>query len=134
MLRNEYIWKILHELLHKKVMHLRCFGSIRQPDKKKYALKYYRLLLTNLARIIQFIDSGISFKEVTYIQRFVAFVFFRHGWCQTHIVQALAKPNDPPLSEDKMGEIGASAAMKSPSRSFFYDYETHLLKLIQREP
>ena len=70
---------------------------------------------------------------MTYIQRFVAYAFFRLPWCQAIIVGALSKSTDPVISEEKLGEIGASLSMKSPSRSFFYDYENTALKLIQRE-
>ncbi len=115
-------------------MNLRYFSCISSESlKKKYSLKFYQLLIGNLTKIIEFINNGISFKEVNYIQRFVAYVYFRLPWCQSIIVDALLKKSDPVISEEKLGEIGASLSMKSPSRSFFYDYENTALKLIQRE-
>lgn len=98
-LRNEYIWKILHQILHKKIMSLKYFGSIfNQTSKKKYAFKIYKLMIVIIAKIINFIESGISFKELSYIQRFIAFSYFRFSWCQQKIVQALKRPTDPVIS------------------------------------
>jgi hypothetical protein len=98
-LRNEYIWKILHEILHKKIMSLKYFGSIRDTaSKKKYAFKIYKLITEIISKIIIFIQNGISYKELNYIQRFIAFAFFRCTWCQDKIIQALQRPNDPVIS------------------------------------
>ena len=51
-----------------------------------------------IVKIIGFISSGISFKEVEPLQRFIAFCFFRLTWVQNQIIQALAKESDPVVS------------------------------------
>jgi hypothetical protein len=44
-------------------MNLRYFGSIRdESSKKRYAHKFYQILIGNVIKIINFIDHGISFK------------------------------------------------------------------------
>ena len=55
-----------------------------------------------IVKIIGFISSGISFKEVEPLQRFIAFCFFRLTWVQNQIIQALSKESDPVISEDKL--------------------------------
>jgi hypothetical protein len=60
----------------------------------------------------------------------VAYAYFRSSWCQSKIVEALKLPTDPVISEDKLGEIGASYAMKSPSKSYFYDFSANVLKYV----
>ena len=90
-------------VLHKKVMGLRYFGIIEdRQSQEKYALKYYTFLINTLSKIIRFIMNGISFKEVTPFQKFVSFAYFRLGWVQDQIVQALTKETDPKISEEKI--------------------------------
>lgn len=104
-------------------MNLRYFGSIGSSSlQKKYAMKYYTFLINTLIRLITFIMHGISFKELASFQKFVAYTFFRFSWCQNQIIQALSKPSDPVLSEEKIAEIGASIRSRSPSKSYFYDW------------
>lgn len=104
-------------------MNLRYFGSIRdQTLQKKYASKYYKFLINTLIKIIQFILHGINYKELSSLQKFVAYAYFRFSWCQNQIIQALLKETDPILSEDKIVEIGASTRSRSPSKSYFYDW------------
>jgi len=68
-------------------MSLKYFGSIRDTaSKKKYALKIYKLIIEVISKIIGFIQNGISYKELNYIQRFIAFAFFRSSWCQEKII------------------------------------------------
>lgn len=134
LLKNEFIWKILDLVLHKKLMNLRYFGSTRDPAaQKRYARKYYRFLINTLVRIIQFVINGISFKELVALQKFVAYAFFRLAWVQDQIITALARPTDPTLSEERIIEIGASARVRSPSKSYFYDWETNVLSPIRKE-
>jgi hypothetical protein len=135
LLKNDYIWKALDLLLHKKVMSLRYFGIIHDTEaQKRYAMKYYTFLINALSKIIGFIANGISFKEVGPLQKFVAFAFFRFGWVQDQIIRALSKSTDPPISEEKIAEFGASTRVKSPSRSYVYDWETNVFSLIFRDP
>lgn len=73
-------------------MSLRYFGILHDVNaQKKYAMKYYTFLVKMIIKIIGFISSGISFKEVEPLQRFVGFCFFRFTWVQDQIVQALLK-------------------------------------------
>jgi len=68
-------------------MSLKYFGSIRDTaSKRKYALKIYKLIIEVISKIIGFIQNGISYKELNYIQRFIAFAFFRSSWCQEKII------------------------------------------------
>lgn len=61
--KNDFIWKLIDLLLHKKVMNLRYFGSIRNPiQQKKYAMKYYTFLIHTLVKIMGLIINGISYK------------------------------------------------------------------------
>jgi hypothetical protein len=115
-------------------MNLRYFGSIRDPTlQKKYAKKYYTFLINTLIKIVEFILHGINFKELSSLQKFVSYAYFRFSWCQNQVVQALAKESDPVLSEDKIVEIGASTRGRSPSKSYFYDWETNMLSLIKKD-
>lgn len=98
-IKNEYIWKILNLLLHKKLMSLRYFGIINdQQAQVKYATKYYTFLVNVLLKVIRFITNGLSFKEVAPLQKFVAFAFFRFTWVQNEVTRALAKESDPVIS------------------------------------
>ena len=46
-------------------MSLRYFGILHDVNaQKKYAMKYYTFLVKMIIKIIGFISSGISFKEV----------------------------------------------------------------------
>lgn len=63
----------------------------------------------------------------------MAYAYFRLPWCQEEIVKVLQKEDDPAISEDKLAEIGASYALKSPSKNYFFDWEGSVLRLIKRE-
>ena len=97
--KNDFIWKIIDLLLHKKVMNLRYFGTIRNSSKqKKYAMKYYTFLIHTLIKIIEMVINGITYKELISLQKFIAYVYFRFSWVQKHVIQSLAKETDPQFS------------------------------------
>jgi len=80
-------------------MNLRYFGIIHEHEYQlKYALKYYKLIVNVLIKVVRFICNGISFKEVRPLQKFVAFAYFRFNWVQDQIIYALSKKSDPIIS------------------------------------
>lgn len=134
-LKNEYIWNILNDICRKEILTLKYFSSIKNEESKKvFAVKFYRFVVRSICKIMEFTDKGITFKDVLAIHRFVAFVYFRFPWLQREIVQTLAKESDVQISEEKLAEIGASYALKSPSKSYYFDWETSVYKLVKREP
>jgi hypothetical protein len=78
-------------------------------------------------------ENGISFKELISIHEFIAFTYFRLPWCQEEIVKVLQRKGDPAITEEKLAEIGASYALKSPSKNYFYDWEGSVLRLIRKD-
>lgn len=131
---NEYLWSLINGLIREPILRLKYFCSIRnQQHRLAFAKKFYRLLLLVLRKIIELTAQGINFKELVSIHRFIAYAYFRLPWCQDELVASLRRPTDQPISEEKLAEIGASHALKSPSKSYFYDWEASVLALVRKE-
>ena len=130
--QNLYIWNICHLICHKDILNLKYFGSLRHnTSKNKFAVKFYQFLINAFHKIIESVEEKLTYKEVKAIHRFVAFAFFRFPWCQEQLISVLSRPTDPEITEERLAELGASYAMKSPSKSTFYDWESAVYSLLR---
>lgn len=120
---NEYLWSLINSLSREPILRLKYFCSIRnQQQRLAFAKKFYLFILLVLRKIIELTANGINFKQLVSIHRFIAYAYFRFPWCQDELISSLTRPTDQPLSEEKLAEIGANYALKSPSKSYFYDW------------
>ena len=130
--QNLYVWNICHLICHKEILNLKYFGSLKHlGSKKKFAGKFYQFITGAFFKVIDSVGKGLTYKEVKAIHRFVAFAYFRFPWCQDQLLGVLARPSDPEVSEERLAEIGASYALKSPSKSSFYDWENAVYSLVR---
>lgn len=76
----------------------------------------------------------ITYHELKYTQKFVAFAYFRFPWLQKEFVKAIKKSSDPTINLEKLTDIGVFQFSKSPSKNLIFDWDYALFSHIKKEP
>ena len=59
-----------------------------------------------IQKIIKCTETGLTYRELLCIQKFLSYVFFRYEWLRNVVVKSLSHPDDPSLTTEKLMELG----------------------------
>lgn len=64
----------------------------------------------------------ITYHELKYTQKFVAYAYFRFPWLQRVFIKVIKKESDPTINIEKLTDMGVFQQSKSPSKNMIYDW------------